>query len=173
MRNAGFKTYGQWTDKELLEKANVFSLVLADESKITTEIIQATALRYAKGEVTTWTKDGDKPVDNDFPTAAQFLNACVQTWHLLYRLVADGERIEDGARILTTRVERRAAAVSEAPVLEPRATPEQVAALRSHLGLGVQSLPDQPGRSRRIPNPEADAVLAQMTQIRKQHEGTA
>ena len=176
LRNAGYKTFGQWSDAEALAKARTFALVLAKDPKVTTEIIQATALRYANGEVTIWQSGAQVPASLEFPAAPQFRDACVQTWHELYRLVAIGEKIEDGARVLITTVEKRSESTSTPPVLDPPATPEQIAAARARIAALVpRTIPSGRGaiitRPFRESNPEADSVLAQMAEIRRRHEG--
>lgn len=178
LRNAGYKTFGQWSDAEALAKARTFALVLAKDPKVTTEIIQATALRYANGEVTIWQSGAHVPASLEFPAAPQFRDACIQTWHELYRLVAIGEKIEDGAKVLITTIEKRSESNSSLPALDPPATPDQIAAARARIAALVpRAMPRATEavvtRPSRESNPEADAVLAKMAEIRRQHEGAA
>lgn len=89
--DSGYKTYGLMTDDQLVSKAKLYALILGEHKTITEEIVQATAMRYAKGLI--WcNKNGETvPIGNDFPTASEFLEACKQTFHELYKMVSGGE----------------------------------------------------------------------------------
>ena len=173
----GMQTFGRWpspgrTAEEQKQAtatmrniAMTYAVACANDPKITAEIIECTARRYLQGEVTIWENGVHVPATAEFPTAPQFRNACIQTWHHLYRIVAIGEKIEDGAKVLVTRVERRDDPQPGVAALEAPATPEQVAAIKTRL----ERLPSMPSlseavtrREPRVVNQEAEAELARI-----------
>jgi hypothetical protein len=163
IRDAGYKTFGNWSDSEMAAKAVTYYECISDIPKITPEIINLTATRYNKGKVTVWREGVHVPATREFPTSFEFKDACLQTWELTYRIVAIGEKIEDGAKVLVTSVERRDDPQPGVSALEAPATPEQVAAIKTRF----ERLPSMPSLSeavtRREPrqyNAEAEAHLA-------------
>lgn len=178
IRDAGFKTFGSWSDSEFTSKAKVYNSVLGGDSRITPEIVEQTADRYITGKVTVWHRGDNVPAPEEFPSASAFRDACLETWNTLYKEVPDGElTLEDGSKVLRTKYVRRDGNTQPAaPALDRPATPQQIAAVKAR----VASLPSRPmptlsaavtRREPRQPNPEADAVLVQLAEIRRQHEG--
>lgn len=182
IRDAGFKTFGAWSDSEFTSKARVYTTVLGQDSRITPEIVEQTADRYITGKVTVWHRGDNVPAPEEFPSASAFRDACLETWNTLYKEVPDGEiTLPDGSKVLQTKYvsrdpsHRRAQRSMDAP-----ATPEQIEAIKARISqLPARSMvePSRPSfankRSPRPINPEAEAVLQQMAEIRRQHEGAA
>lgn len=79
--DAGFATYGQWTDEQVLNKAQLYTRLLSEHPEIGTDVVQETVWRYVRGQV------GNT---SQFPTAPDFLQACIDTHRDLYVLLAIG-----------------------------------------------------------------------------------
>lgn len=178
LRDAGFKTFGAMGDGEVKSKARVYGVVLGEDPRITPEIIEQTATRYITGKVTVWHRGDPVPAPEEFPSASAFRDACLETWNTLYKEVPDAEiTLADGSKVLRTKYVRRHGERNQVPpALDRPATPEQIAAVKAR----VSSLPARPmptlseavtKRQPRHHNPEAEAVLAQMAEIRRHHEG--
>lgn len=174
MRDSGMKTFGQWSDSEIKGRVRVYAEVLREDAKITPEIVLATAKRYAEGRVTVWKDGAHIPASKEFPTAPEFRDACLQTWHGLYRIVAIGERDDDGAKILQTRVERRDDPQPGVKSLDAPATEETKALFKSKwdaLATRGDSLPNEPRA--RTHNAQSGEELAKLAAVRQKHEGVS
>lgn len=180
----GLQTFGRWPspgrtkeEQEMVKNqmttiAKVYAVACENDPKITPEVVEVTARRYLQGKVTIW-KDGvHVPASTEFPTAPQFRDACIQTWHELYHIIAIGERIEDGAKVLITRVERREDPQPGVAALDAPASPEAVAAIKERLAKLPAALPSIGKSERRSGNnPDAENELARMREVRDKHEG--
>lgn len=151
--DAGFSTYGRYPqapksekeietyEKRIYEIAEAYAVSLLDSDKITPEIIKMTSYRYLQNKVTVWKDGAQIPVSKDLPTAPEFREACIQTWHQSYqRLVIGTTRNELGYDVDHT-------------ILVQRNLPKQelenaITAARRSLGLPVSqpSKPMLPGR---------------------------
>ena len=163
LRIARYKTYSTLSAEEVEEMAKLYALILSEDDKINIDIIQRTAMRYVKGDVTVWSKGAFIPASREFPSPSEFRDACLQTWHMIYRIDAIGEKEEDGAKVLVTKVSRRDDPQPGVLALDPPATPEQVLAIKKRL----ERLPAMPSLSEAVSaprptrevNPEAEAEL--------------
>lgn len=182
LRDVGFKTFGAWSDGEVTSKARVFVVVLEEDPRITPEIVEQTVTRYITGKVTVWHRGDNVPAPEEFPSASAFRDACLETWNTLYKQVPDGEiTLGDGSKVLQTKyVSRNTGHRQAQSALDAPATPEQIEAVKARISqLPARSMvePSRPSfvskRSPRPINPEAEAVLQQMAEIRRQHEGAA
>lgn len=91
--DCGYATYGGYTEDQLISKAEVYAFLCSEHTQITPEIIKETTMRYARGKVTRW-KDGcHLPVPYIFPTAPEYVDACLQTHHGLYKMICIGEML--------------------------------------------------------------------------------
>lgn len=97
MIDAGFNTFGGFTEAQILNKALIFSLVLEEDERVDAEIIMNTSMRYLKGQVTRYEDGGQVPVGFNFPSAPEFYNACLQTYESMYRTISVGETQRNGA----------------------------------------------------------------------------
>lgn len=151
--------------------AMTYAVACANEPKITPEVVEATARRYLQGSVTIWENGAHVPACTEFPTAPQFKEACIQTWHKLYRVVAIGEREEDGAKVLVTKEVRRDERQPGVLALDPPASSEQLLALRDRLErlASMPSLSEAASapRAPRVINPEAEAELERIRESLK------
>jgi hypothetical protein len=88
--DGGYKTYGDWSFEQMQTKAKLYALLMADEPKITKEIVQSTCMRYMRRQVWVWKGGEQSPASMDFPSAPEFREACLQTWHAEYQTLAIG-----------------------------------------------------------------------------------
>jgi len=88
--DGGYKTYGDWSFEQMQTKAKLYALLMADEPKITKEIVQSTCMRYMRRQVWVWKGGEQSPASMDFPSAPEFREACLQTWHAEFQTLAIG-----------------------------------------------------------------------------------
>lgn len=168
LQTARYKTYANLADEAVVDMAQLYGLILSEDDKINLDIIQRTAMRYVRGDVTVWSKGAFIPASKEFPSPAEFRDACLQTWHMIYRIDAIGEKDEDGAKVLITRVTRRDDPQPGVLALDPPATPDQLVAIRKRL----ERLPAMPSLSEAVSAPrpprevnvEAEAELERIRQ---------
>ncbi len=103
--SSGFATFGRWpgqgktkieqeaAKRQMRTIASAYALSMADEPRITREIVEKTGLRYIQGKVTAWDKGEQIQVRQELPTAPQFREACIQTWMTLYATYPVGETV--------------------------------------------------------------------------------
>ena len=103
--SSGFATFGRWPSqgktkfeqdaakRQMRTIASAYALAMADEPRITREIVEMTGLRYIQGKVTVWEKGEQVQVREELPTAPQFRAACIQTWMTLYTTYPVGETV--------------------------------------------------------------------------------
>jgi hypothetical protein len=92
--DAGYKSYGALSDNQLLSKAQLYAHLISSDTRITKEVIEEVTWRYCRGEITKLKAGETVPVGMDFPTAPEYLEACVQVWHSLYFYRAIGYTID-------------------------------------------------------------------------------
>lgn len=83
--DAGFATYGQWTDEQVLNKAQLYTRLLSEHPEIGADVVQETVWRYVRGQV------GNT---SQFPTAPDFLQACIDAHRDLYVMLAIGSSFD-------------------------------------------------------------------------------
>ena len=88
--DGGYKTYGDWSFEQMQTKAKLYALLMADDPKITREIVQSTCMRYMRRQVWVWKGGEQSPASMDFPSAPEFREACLQTWHAEFQTLAIG-----------------------------------------------------------------------------------
>lgn len=171
LQTARYKTYANLSDDAVIDMAQLYALVLSKDEKVSVDIVQKTAMRYVEGDVTVWSKGAFVPASKEFPSPAEFRDACLQTWHLLYRIVAIGEKVEDGAKVLITRTERRDDPQPGVLALDPPATPDQLLAIKKRLERlpAMPSLSEAVSRPREVRevNPEAELERIRQSQRRE------
>ena len=92
--DAGFKTYGALSDEQLMSKAQLYAHLISQDPRITKEIIEAVTWSYVTGKATKLVKGEDVPAGIDFPTAPEYLEACIRSWHNLYYYSAIGYTLD-------------------------------------------------------------------------------
>ena len=105
--DGGLNTYGAWSNELLLTKGKLYGFVIEEDARINQDVIQETVNNYLRGKITRYQDGAQVPVGSDFPTAAQFYDACLQTFHMMYRTVSVGESEIGGNLVLHTLTVRR------------------------------------------------------------------
>lgn len=174
LQMARYKTYASLSDDTVIDMAKLYAAVIAKDSRLTVEIMQKTAMRYVEGEVTIWSKGAFVPAPREFPSPAEFRDACVQTWGEIYEMRAIGETVnEDGTRVIQTKQFKKNDPQPGVLALEAPASPETVAQIKARIDKLVPALTlsEAVVSRERASNPNAAEELERMAQIRRQHEG--